>query len=207
MGADNVWFAITIDIGKIGTGNIVHALNIDGVVQELFDVVVLPNVRKPRALGFQDDDIDRLITFPDSGGMIATKPTVKRPGLSQPVQVPGVPRAAQLGLPEEFAVKYQKVYNLTPESLLPYEALTSPSLQQHWLTHPLLRGELIGISASVEGEMIGFTVAECWQEGEQRHVEVLSTYVLPAYRHQPIERQLHQHLQQLLHKAASGIRT
>ena len=127
---------------------------------------------------------------------------VKRSGLSQSVQVPGVPRASQLGHPEEFAVKYQKVYNLTPESLLPFEAMTSPSLQQRWLTH-YQRGELIGISASVEGEMIGFAVAECWQEGEQRYVELLTSYVLPAYRHQPIENQLNQHLQ----RAAKHITT
>lgn len=195
LAADNMTSQCGLMIIDLKSGNIIHTLTIDGVVQELFDVVVLPNVRKPRALGFQDDDIDRMISFPGSEGMIATKPTVKRPGLSQPVQVPGVPRASQLDQPDEPAIKYQKVLHLTPESLLPYEAMTYPSLQQRWQTHPQ-RGELVGISASVAGEMIGFAVAECWQEGGKSQVELLSSYVLPAYLDQPIERQLHQHLQQ-----------
>ena len=46
------------------TGTIINSLQIEGVVEELFDVVVLPNVGLPRALGFQDDDIDRLVNFP-----------------------------------------------------------------------------------------------------------------------------------------------
>lgn len=182
------------------TGNELHALHIGGVVEELFDVVVLPNVRQPRALGLQNDEIERLISFPGSGGMITTKPTVNRFGLNQPMQVAGLPRASQLGHSEEIVVKYQKVYHLTPENLLPYEEMTYPSLQNRWQTQPQ-RGELFGVSASVEGKMIGFAVAECWQEGQQRHVELLSSYVVPAHRHQSIERQLHQHLQ----KASSTI--
>ncbi len=116
------------------------------------------------------------------------------------MQVAGLPRASQLIDTQELAIKYQRVYHLTPENLLPYESMTSPSLQSRWQTQPQ-RGELFGVSASVEGEMIGFSVAECWQEGGQRHVELLSSYVLPAYRHQPVERRLNQRLQQAIHHA------
>jgi uncharacterized protein (TIGR03032 family) len=206
LSADNMTAQCGLVIIDLKSGNIAHALNIDGVVQELFDVAVLPNVRKPRALGFQDDDIDRLISFPGSGGIMATKPTVERPGLSQPVQVPGVPRTSQLDHVDERAVKYQKIYNLTPESLLPYEAMTYPSMEQHWLARPQ-RGELIGISASVEGKMIGLAIAEGWWEDGLRQVELLSSYVLPAYRHQPIERQLHQHLQQAMTDVAPDVKS
>jgi len=190
----------------LNTSNELHALHIGGVVEELFDVVVLPNVRQPRALGFQDDDIERLISFPGSGGMITTKPTVKRPGLSQPLQVAGLPRASQLANLEDHEVKYQRVYHLTPENLLQYEAMTSPSLQQRWQTQPQ-RGELFGISASVAGEMIGFAVAECWQEEGQSQVELLSSHVLPAYRHQPIENQLHQHLQHAVNDVTQHVKS
>lgn len=118
LAADNITSQCGLAIIDLNTGNIIHSLTIDGVVQELFDVVVLQNVRKPRALGFQDDDIDRLICYPDSGGIIATKPTVKRPGLSKPVQQPGLPRFSQLANSQEpAAVKYQRVYHLTPENL------------------------------------------------------------------------------------------
>ena len=190
----------------LNTGNELHALHIGGVVEELFDVVVLPNVRQPRALGFQDDDIERLISFPGSGGMITTKPTIKRPGLSQPLQVAGLPRASQLANAEDHEVKYQRVYHLTPENLLQYEAMTYPSLQQRWQTQPQ-RGELFGVSASVAGEMVGFAVAECWQEGGQAQIELLSSYVLPAYRHQSIEKQLHQHLQHAVNDVTQHVKS
>ena len=181
----------------LNTGNLLHTRRIDGVVEELFDVVVLPGVSWPRALGFQNDDIDRLISFPGSGGIITTKPTVQRPGLSQPVQKPGVPRASQLDDGEKPDIKYQKVVNLTPENLLAYESMTQPSLRNRWLTQPQ-RGELLGVSASIDGEMVGFVVAESWQEAGHPHIELLSSYVLSGYRHHPIEQKLHVYLQQAL---------
>jgi len=102
----------------------------------------------------------------------------------------------------EAKVKYQQVYHLTPENLLPYETMTYPSLQQHWQTHAQ-RGELFGLSASVAGEMIGFAVAECWTDTEQIQMEFLSLYVLPAYRKHGIDAQLNQRLRQAvqLHKS------
>ena len=136
--------------------------------------------------------------------MITTKPTIKRPGLSQPLQVAGLPRASQLANSEDHAVKYQWVYHLTPENLLQYEAMTYPSLQQRWQTQPQ-RGELFGVSASVAGEMIGFVVAEYWQESGQAQIELLSSHVLPAYRHQPIEKQLYQHIQPVVNDAIAGL--
>jgi uncharacterized protein (TIGR03032 family) len=204
LAAGNMTSQCGLAVIDLDTGNLLHALHIGGVVEELFDVVVLPEVRQPRALGFQDDDIDRLISFPDSGGIITTKPSIKRPGLSQPAQVAGLPRASQLAQSEELPIKYQQVYHLTPENLLPYESMTYPSLQNRWQTQPQ-RGELFGVSASLEGEMIGFAVAECWQENEQQQVELLSSYVLPAYQHQPIEKQLHQHLQQAINRSTTQV--
>ena len=181
----------------LNTGNLLHTLRIDGVVEELVDVVVLPELYWPRSLVYQNDDIDRLISFPGSGGIIATKPTVQRPGLSQPVQKPGVPRASQLDDGEKPEIKYQKVVNLTPENLLAYESMTQPSLRNRWLTQPQ-RGELLGVSASIDGEMVGFVVAESWQEAGHPHIELLSSYVLSGYRHHPIEQKLHVYLQQAL---------
>lgn len=197
LAADHMTAQCGLAVVDLNTGAVVHALHIDGVVEELFDVVVLAGIRQPRALGFQTDDIDRLISFPGSGGLIATKPTVKRPGLSQPTQTAGLPRASQLGQDVELTVKYQRVYHLTPENLLPYEAMTEPSLKKRWQTQPP-RGEITGIAASVDGEMIGLAVAESWREAEQLRIEIVSSYVLPAYRHHPIERKLHQHLQKAI---------
>lgn len=197
LAADNRTAQCGLAVIDLNTGNLLHALHIGGVVEELFDVVVLPEVRQPRALGFQDDDIDRLISFPGSDGLVITKPTVQRPGLSQPTQVAGLPRASKFSDAEEMPVKYQKVFHLTPENLLHYEAMTSPSLQKRWQTQPQ-RGELIGVSASVEGTMIGLVVAECWQQDGQYRNELISSYVLPAYRQHAIEQQMQQRLQRIL---------
>ncbi len=45
------------------TGDIVHWLRIEGVVEELYDVVVLPGVRRPMAVGFKTDEIRRIVTI------------------------------------------------------------------------------------------------------------------------------------------------
>ncbi|WP_353930028.1 TIGR03032 family protein [Okeanomitos corallinicola TIOX110] len=45
------------------TGDIVHSLNIEGVVNELYDIAVLPQIRRPMAIGFRSDEIRRVITI------------------------------------------------------------------------------------------------------------------------------------------------
>ena len=42
-------------------GDAVHWLRIEGVIEELYDVAVLPGVRRPMALGFKTDEIRRMI--------------------------------------------------------------------------------------------------------------------------------------------------
>jgi len=44
------------------TGDIVHWLRIEGIVSELYDVVCLPSVTRPMALGFKSDEIRRMIS-------------------------------------------------------------------------------------------------------------------------------------------------
>jgi uncharacterized protein (TIGR03032 family) len=44
------------------TGDAVHWLRIEGVVEELYDVAVLPGVRRPMAIGLKTDEIRRMIT-------------------------------------------------------------------------------------------------------------------------------------------------
>ena len=47
------------------TGDTVHWLRVEGVVEELYDVVALPGTRRPMALGFKTDEIRRTITLAD----------------------------------------------------------------------------------------------------------------------------------------------
>ncbi|MBK7824901.1 TIGR03032 family protein [Nannocystis sp.] len=45
------------------SGDAVHWLRLDGVVEELYDVAALPGVQRPMALGLQSDEIQRTITI------------------------------------------------------------------------------------------------------------------------------------------------
>jgi uncharacterized protein (TIGR03032 family) len=45
------------------SGDIVHWVRIEGMVSELYDVVSLPGVVRPMALGFKTDEIQRLLTI------------------------------------------------------------------------------------------------------------------------------------------------
>lgn len=47
------------------SGDVVHWLRLDGAVEELYDVVLLPGVRRPMALGFLTEEIHRTITVGD----------------------------------------------------------------------------------------------------------------------------------------------
>jgi uncharacterized protein (TIGR03032 family) len=161
-------------IVNIKNGEILHWLRFERAIEELFDVVVLPGVRQPKALGFENEDIQRLINFPGSQGIITSKPTVKRPSLANAAAVPGMPKSTDF--------KFQQVYHLHAESLAPYDAYTFPSLQARWQSMPQ-RGELSGVSASLHGDMVGFAIAELLPNFQ---AEVISLFVAPAYRHQGI---------------------
>src|SRR4051794_16555525 len=44
------------------TGDVVHSLRLEGVVEELYDGAVLPGVRRPRARGLKTDEIRRTLS-------------------------------------------------------------------------------------------------------------------------------------------------
>jgi len=52
-----------IQVIDLRSGDIVHWLRIEGVVEELYDVVTLPRVRRPMALGFKTDEIRRVLSI------------------------------------------------------------------------------------------------------------------------------------------------
>jgi len=63
LAAKGVTARCGIMIIDLRSGDTVHWLNITGVVQELYDVAVLPGVLRPMALGFKSDEIRRMITL------------------------------------------------------------------------------------------------------------------------------------------------
>lgn len=52
-----------IQVIDLRTGDAVHWLRIEGIVDELYDIVVLPGVRRPMALGFKTDEIRRVLSM------------------------------------------------------------------------------------------------------------------------------------------------
>ena len=50
-----------LQIIDLRTGDAVHWVRIEGVVSELYDVVALPGVRQPQALGFKSDEVRRVL--------------------------------------------------------------------------------------------------------------------------------------------------
>ena len=51
-----------IQVIDLRTGDAVHWVRFEGVVDELYDVVTLPGVRRPMALGFKTDEIRRVLS-------------------------------------------------------------------------------------------------------------------------------------------------
>jgi uncharacterized protein (TIGR03032 family) len=49
------------------SGDVAHWLRVEGLVRELYDVAVLPQVRRPMALGFKTDEIQRTIAIGEHG--------------------------------------------------------------------------------------------------------------------------------------------
>jgi hypothetical protein len=50
-------------IVDLKTGEIIHWVRLEGEVTELYDLQILPGVKRPQALGFKNDDISKIITL------------------------------------------------------------------------------------------------------------------------------------------------
>ena len=57
-----------LHVVDLKSGDTVHWLRIEGVVEELYDVVVLPGARRPMAIGMVSDEIRRVISIGEDGG-------------------------------------------------------------------------------------------------------------------------------------------
>ena len=91
-------------------------------------------------------------------------------------------------------VRYQRVYHLNSSNALDYNHLTYPSLQKRWQTQPP-QGELTGLSASLDGAIVGFAISE---RLNPQQAEIISLFVLPEYRHQGIGTKLVAYLEREL---------
>jgi uncharacterized protein (TIGR03032 family) len=53
-----------VAVVDLRSGDAVHWLRMDGAVEELYDVAVLPSCQRPMAIGFQTDEIRRVLRLP-----------------------------------------------------------------------------------------------------------------------------------------------
>jgi uncharacterized protein (TIGR03032 family) len=59
----NVEARCGIQVVDLRTGDAVHWIRFEGLVDELYDVITLPGVRNPSLIGFVSDEIRRLISI------------------------------------------------------------------------------------------------------------------------------------------------
>ena len=56
-----------LQVIDLRSGDVAHWVRLEGMVTELYDVVALPGVARPMALGFKTDEIQRLLTVGEAG--------------------------------------------------------------------------------------------------------------------------------------------
>ena len=64
--AEGLGAKCSVSVINLTTGDVEHVLHIEGIVEELYDVVLLKGIRRPRALGFKTDEIHNAIRLPAS---------------------------------------------------------------------------------------------------------------------------------------------
>jgi uncharacterized protein (TIGR03032 family) len=84
----------------LASGAILHSIDLPEPIDELFDVVVLPGVRQPRALGLQGEEIDCLVKLPERPDLVQVRPMAPS---GNPHQGPAL---RPFGLPEPSAAGF-----------------------------------------------------------------------------------------------------
>jgi uncharacterized protein (TIGR03032 family) len=69
LAAHNAEARCGLHIIDLRTGEVVHWVRIEGLVCELYDVVTLPGIVRPAALGFKTDEIQRLLSVSDPSAL------------------------------------------------------------------------------------------------------------------------------------------
>ena len=73
-----------VQVIDLGSGDIVHWLRVEGIVEELYDVVVLPGVIRPKALGFKTDEIRYNVWVDEDGRSVRWTAGSRESGVESP---------------------------------------------------------------------------------------------------------------------------
>jgi uncharacterized protein (TIGR03032 family) len=158
------------------SGTVVHSLDLPDPIDELFDVVALPGAQQPRALGLQAEDIHCLVKLPGQTQLTTIRPKAPsgNPHQAKPPPVFGLPVAdPSIQNAAPASIRYQQVFQLSPQTLAPYAGLTCPSLAPGSQHLERIQGELLGVSAMHEGTMVGLAVAERQADGTARLISLM----------------------------------
>jgi len=165
---------LVIDINR---GEIVHQLMIEGAVEEIYDVRVLPLVNRPTALGVKTDDFSRIITVdPESpvegiqGGVFIAPPSAEPSS-----------QTSSSELREPSGYRFQSYQGLNQAQALEYDALSFPKLSEKWLGYAPL-GSMTVAAAALETQLVAAGVAVLRPRGLR--AEIISLFALPDYRRQ-----------------------
>ena len=187
-----------LQVIDLKTGEMIHSIRLPEPIDELFDLALLTGVREPRALGLSDENMNTLVKLPAQKELLRIRPNT--PSTEQykgpDVKHHGIPIANQVRHEaKKLKVKYQRIYQITPDNLAPYASLTYPPLATGSNALNRLKGSLFGISAMHNGVMVGLAIAEC---DKYFNAEIVSLMVTPERRKEGIGTKLVWNLSKLL---------
>ena len=164
----------------LASGKLAHWLEIGGVVVELYDVIALPGVRQPMALGLRGDELRRLVLVEHGDGSRRASWTAPRQAagaVTEPVPDDAERSASPAGPSVELLSGAEAVRRLA--------GITFPDLARRSATRPLAEP----LVAALEGEPPAAAIVGEPQLGG-RAAEVISLFVRPERRRRGSARRL-----------------
>jgi len=186
---------------ELSTGRTAHWMEFTSIIEEIYDVQVLPGVRRPMALGFKSDEIQRFITVETDDGPVqhqlslddAPDPSEARPeaegdGAATEGSLPAsleLPRPATGGrrLPGHRPYRLEAA-SFTARQAIDGAAPLLPGRFKRQVQAGLLPSDapLFGVLARHGTDLIGLSVAAANPDASQ--IAVHAVGVLPDFRGQ-----------------------
>ncbi|WP_169829429.1 TIGR03032 family protein [Desulfatibacillum aliphaticivorans] len=153
---------------NINTGEVAHWARIEGVVTELYDVQILPKVRRPMALGLKNKEIWHIITI-DSGDLGKEK---------------NVPHTWHVPVEDKTSnYKFESQTGIDPSEARKFEPFSYPRLSARWKSLPPAGKVNIVTASNAEG-LVGACISE--MRPDNFSAEIISLAVAAPYRNQGI---------------------
>lgn len=197
----------------INTGNILHNLEFEGDIVELYDVEVLPKTKRPSAIDIRTDDISRFIAIEGEGNEVdfkalssvednrpsAYSSNILSASQSQPLpKRPTEHKNPDVAATSKESIKYQASANVSLQQIITqFGQLTFPKLEPlakvRKVNEPLMM-----LLAHNGQHKIGAIILEVMPNRVGR---ILSWYVIPPYRELGIGKELLVKAQKIAKKA------